>query len=52
MYGNALDGIVEKYGVSAPKARLGQALFLIAYAFGCEFWAPWYVHYFVGPFVL
>ncbi|KAJ9650450.1 hypothetical protein H2198_010243 [Neophaeococcomyces mojaviensis] len=41
MYGNALDGIVEKYGVSAPKARLGQALFLIAYAFGCEFWAPW-----------
>lgn len=22
-------------------ARLGAALFLIAYAFGCELWAPW-----------
>lgn len=22
-------------------ARLGQSMFLIAYAFGCEFWAPW-----------
>lgn len=41
MYGSALDGIVEKYGVSETKARLGQSMFLIAYAFGCEFWAPW-----------
>ena len=41
MYGAALDGVVEKYGVSETKGRLGQSLFLIAYAFGCEFWAPW-----------
>jgi hypothetical protein len=66
MYGSALDGIVEKYGVSESKGqrlpsilawasvqlsavvlivrtigRLGQSMFLIAYAFGCEFWAPW-----------
>lgn len=41
MYGSGLDGIVEKYGVSETKARLGQSMFLIAYAFGCELWAPW-----------
>lgn len=43
MYSDALDGVVEKYGVSEAKANLGQALFLIAYAFGCELWAPWQV---------
>lgn len=41
MYGSAVDGIVEKYGVTETKARLGQSMFLIAYAFGCELWAPW-----------
>lgn len=41
MYGSALDGISEKYEVSKTTARLGQSMFLIAYAFGCEFWAPW-----------
>jgi len=43
MYGSGLDGIVEKYGVSETVGRLGQSMFLIAYAFGCEFWAPWRV---------
>ena len=56
MYGSGLDGISEKYGVTKTKgksvstaeadmlivaARLGQSMFLIAYGFGCEFWAPW-----------
>ena len=41
MYGSAVEGIAEKYHISESTARLGQALFLIAYAFGCELWAPW-----------
>ncbi|RYP58767.1 hypothetical protein DL770_010361 [Monosporascus sp. CRB-9-2] len=41
MYGFAVDGLAEKYAVSASTARLGQFLFLVAYGFGCEFWAPW-----------
>jgi phage shock protein PspC (stress-responsive transcriptional regulator) len=41
MYGFAVEGIAEEFGVSETKARLGQALFLIFYAFGCELWAPW-----------
>lgn len=41
MYGFAVEGISEEFGVSEVKARLGQFIFLIAYAFGCELWAPW-----------
>jgi hypothetical protein len=41
LYSNAVGGISEEFGVSAQAARLGAALFLIAYAFGCELWAPW-----------
>lgn len=41
MYGFGVDGISERYGVSTTKARLGQFLFLVTYAFGCELWAPW-----------
>lgn len=41
MYGFAVEGISEEFGVSETKARLGQFIFLIAYAFGCELWAPW-----------
>ncbi|RYP05395.1 hypothetical protein DL764_003820 [Monosporascus ibericus] len=41
MYGFAVDGLAEKYAVPASTARLGQFLFLFAYGFGCEFWAPW-----------
>jgi hypothetical protein len=41
MYGAAVEGIAEEFEVSETKARLGQALFLIFYAFGCELWAPW-----------
>lgn len=41
LYSNAVGGISEEFGVSAQAARLGAALFLITYAFGCELWAPW-----------
>ncbi|KAK4145659.1 major facilitator superfamily domain-containing protein [Dichotomopilus funicola] len=41
LYSNALTGISEEFGVSMQAARVGAAIFLITYAFGCELWAPW-----------
>jgi hypothetical protein len=41
VYGNALALLETKFGVSQSLAAGGQAAFLIAYAFGCELWAPW-----------
>ncbi|KAL8732370.1 MAG: hypothetical protein Q9166_002768 [cf. Caloplaca sp. 2 TL-2023] len=41
VYGNAVGGLVDAFHISAQAARVGQAVFLIAYAFGCELWAPW-----------
>lgn len=41
VYGNVVDGLTERFDISAQRARVGQAVFLIAYAFGCELWAPW-----------
>ncbi|KAF2703844.1 multidrug transporter [Pleomassaria siparia CBS 279.74] len=41
LYSNALSGISKEFVVSEQAARLGAAIFLIAYAFGCELWAPW-----------
>jgi hypothetical protein len=41
LYSNAIGGISREFDVSAQAARLGAALFLITYAFGCELWAPW-----------
>ncbi|KAK8136115.1 MFS general substrate transporter [Apiospora sp. TS-2023a] len=41
MYGFAVDGLADKYDVTPETARLGQMAFLVAYAFGCELWAPW-----------
>ncbi|KAF2807393.1 putative MFS multidrug transporter [Mytilinidion resinicola] len=41
LYSNAVGGISKEFGVSEQAARLGAALFLILYAFGCELWAPW-----------
>jgi hypothetical protein len=42
LYSNATHGISEEYGVSAQAARLGAAIFLLTYAFGCELWAVSY----------
>jgi hypothetical protein len=41
LYSNALTGISEEFHVSAQAARVGAMIFLVAYAFGCELWAPW-----------
>ncbi len=41
LYGNAVSGISEEFGVSAQAARCGAMIFLVLYAFGCELWAPW-----------
>jgi hypothetical protein len=41
LYSNAIGGISKEFGVSKQAARLGAAVFLITYAFGCELWAPW-----------
>ncbi|KAJ4286257.1 hypothetical protein N0V90_013291 [Kalmusia sp. IMI 367209] len=39
IYSNAVKPLNEHYGIT--RARDGMAAFLITYAFGCEFWAPW-----------
>ncbi|KAK4542960.1 hypothetical protein LTR36_005958 [Oleoguttula mirabilis] len=41
VYANAVSGMAKEFGISAHQAKLGQMVFLIAYAFGCELWAPW-----------
>jgi hypothetical protein len=41
LYSNGLLGISEHFNVSEQAARIGAAIFLITYAFGCELWAPW-----------
>lgn len=41
IYGNAIPGLKEDFGVSDGLVRIGQMVFLVAYAFGCELWAPW-----------
>ncbi|KAI0389912.1 MFS general substrate transporter [Xylariaceae sp. FL0594] len=41
LYSNGLKGISEEFHVSEQAARVGAAAFLVAYAFGCELWAPW-----------
>ncbi|TRX88637.1 hypothetical protein FHL15_010496 [Xylaria flabelliformis] len=41
LYSNGLVGISERFSVSEQGARVGAAIYLITYAFGCELWAPW-----------
>ncbi|KIW08630.1 uncharacterized protein PV09_00586 [Verruconis gallopava] len=41
LYSNGITGISEHFHVSAQAARCGAMIFLVAYAFGCELWAPW-----------
>jgi hypothetical protein len=41
LYSNGLGGISKQFHVSEQAARVGAAIFLITYAFGCELWAPW-----------
>ncbi|KAI0427023.1 MFS general substrate transporter [Xylaria sp. FL1042] len=41
LYSNGLVGISDKFHVSEQASRVGAAIYLITYAFGCELWAPW-----------
>ncbi|KAK5682648.1 hypothetical protein LTS10_005776 [Elasticomyces elasticus] len=41
IYASAVPGMQEHFGIGPFKARLGQFIFLVMYAFGCELWAPW-----------
>ncbi|KAL3490947.1 hypothetical protein BJX62DRAFT_205895 [Aspergillus germanicus] len=41
IYSNAVSGLTEEFHISEQAARVGQMIFLVAYAFGCELWAPW-----------
>lgn len=41
VYANAVGPLAEHFNITEAKARLGQMIFLIAYAFGSELWAPW-----------
>ncbi|KAN0059945.1 hypothetical protein ACQY0O_007918 [Thecaphora frezii] len=41
VYANGVPAFAEHFGISEQAARVGQAVFLIAYAFGSELWAPW-----------
>lgn len=41
VYANAVTGLTEEFHISEQGARVGQCVFLVAYAFGCELWAPW-----------
>jgi len=45
MYANGVGGISKKFGISKQAARIPQMTFLVAYAFGCELWAPWSEEY-------
>lgn len=41
VYANAIQPLSEHFSIGAQTARLGQMIFLVAYAFGSELWAPW-----------
>ena len=41
IYANAVPGLKEEFGVDDVMVRIGQMVFLVMYAFGCELWAPW-----------
>jgi len=41
VYGNVVIPLSEQFSISEQAARVGQMIFLIAYAFGSELWAPW-----------
>ena len=40
-YPNMVQGLSHYFGISEQAARVGDMIFLVLYAFGCELWAPW-----------
>lgn len=41
VYASAIKQLAQEFDITMQMARVGQMIFLIAYAFGSEFWAPW-----------
>ncbi|KAI9818059.1 MAG: hypothetical protein M1827_000683 [Pycnora praestabilis] len=41
VYANAIMPLSKHFSISEQAARVGQMIFLVAYAFGSELWAPW-----------
>ena len=41
VYANAVKGMEKEFKITGQAARVGQCVFLVTYAFGCELWAPW-----------
>ncbi|KAL8967853.1 MAG: hypothetical protein Q9183_002734 [Haloplaca sp. 2 TL-2023] len=41
VYPNVVIPLTEAFQISGQAARVGQMIFLVAYAFGSELWAPW-----------
>ncbi|KAL2005596.1 hypothetical protein VTN00DRAFT_10089 [Thermoascus crustaceus] len=41
LYADAVTLLSSNFGISEQAARVGQMIFLVAYAFGSELWAPW-----------
>ncbi|KZT64873.1 MFS general substrate transporter [Daedalea quercina L-15889] len=41
LYANTVHSLSGHFHISEQAARVGQMIFLIAYAFGSELWAPW-----------
>ena len=41
VYANDIIPLSEHFHISEQAARVGQMIFLVAYAFGSELWAPW-----------
>ena len=41
IYANAVEPLTKAFTISGQAARVGQMIYLVAYAFGSELWAPW-----------
>ena len=41
IYSNAVTPLTKAFQISGQAARVGQMIYLVAYAFGSELWAPW-----------
>ncbi|KAI9724383.1 MAG: hypothetical protein M1812_000451 [Candelaria pacifica] len=41
IYANNIIPLTEEFTISGQAARVGQMIFLVAYAIGSELWAPW-----------
>ena len=41
IYANAVEPLTKEFTISGQAARVGQMIYLVAYAFGSELWAPW-----------